>query len=492
LVSERHTFYGQEVVSVTVISNKNSRRNANVLRMQAEVANQYTSDKFSWSEQDIQRYVKDTEQKRRVVVLGTGWASHALVKSLKTKFQEVIIVSPRSYFLFTPMLPATAVGTVDFRSIIDPIKTAKPDATYFEASCESVDFKNKRLVCKGMNGEMFSLEYDTLVIGVGARPNTFGIEGVEDHCYFLKQIDDATRIRSKVMDCMETANYPSTCEEERDRLLHFVVVGGGPTGVEFTAELFDFLSKDLKRSFPGIAKHARITLFQSGAEVLPMFDATLREFALKNLVKNNIAVRTNTRVKEVTSTEIILNTGEKVPFGLCVWAAGVATIPLVRKLIEEVREDNGGNRDLQPLDARLTVDPFLRVKGVQDVYALGDCAIVSGWGNALPMTAQVAAQQAEYLASKLNKLAQGEPFDKAFLRPFSFLNLGMLTYVGEDKALAQFEDPVYGFNLGLHGYATWLLWRSVYVTKQVSLRCRVLVLFDFFKTWVFGRDISRF
>eukprot|EP00741_Cyanophora_paradoxa_P018985 tig00021108_g18328.t1 len=451
----------------------------------------------------------------RTIVLGTGWGGHALAKSLSER-QEVVWISPRNYFLFTPMLPSTAVGTVDFRSIIEPIQSAQKKAVYYEAICTRVDTERKLAYCRPTtrakgDPEQFAIEYDKLIIAVGSTPNTFGVPGVEEHSFFLKEITDATRIRENIMDCWETAALPTVSIEgsgrpvsieEKKRLLTVAIVGGGPTGVEFCGEISDFIEKDLKRQFPLLAPYARIVLFQSGPALLPSFEPELQQrkprpspppllnnllVAYERFTKAGIEVRLGSRVKEIREKSIVLTT-EEVPFGLCVWGAGVSSNPLVETLRKEInRRALLGGAEGQPVKGRLQVDSHLRVMGLTDddgVFAIGDCADV--YGMNLFQTAQVAAQQGEYLAKVLNQLAAGRKREEVFAKPFKFFNLGQLTNLGDNYALAML--PV-GW---LKGYPSWLLWRSVYVTKQVSLRCRMLVLFDFFKCFVFGRDISRF
>ncbi|KIZ07869.1 NADH dehydrogenase [Monoraphidium neglectum] len=174
-----------------------------------------------------------------VLVLGTGWGAQSLIKVIDTDLYEVICVSPRNHFIFTPMLPSTAVGTIEFRSLLEPIRNCNPFATYFEATCDAIDPDKKVARCTGAvafrDGRRpeFEVEYDTLVVAVGEQPSTFGVPGVAEHAFFMKEITDAVKLRRRTQEVFELAALPGTSEEDRARLLHFVVVGGGPTGVEF-------------------------------------------------------------------------------------------------------------------------------------------------------------------------------------------------------------------------------------------------------------------
>ncbi|KAL0319551.1 UNVERIFIED_CONTAM: External alternative NAD(P)H-ubiquinone oxidoreductase B1, mitochondrial [Sesamum radiatum] len=231
----------------------------------------YAEGKKSVSPQEI-------TQKKRVVVLGTGWAGTSFLKDLDISTYDVQVVSPRNYFAFTPLLPSVTCGTVEARSIVEPvrniIKKRNGEIKFWEAECLKIDPVKKSVVCRSNIDENlagnneFSLEYDYLVIAIGAKVNTFNTPGVMEHCHFLKEVEDAQRIRRAVIDCFEKAVLPGLTEEERRTNLHFVIVGGGPTGVEFAAELHDFVHEDLVNVYPSVKDLVRITVIQSGDHIL--------------------------------------------------------------------------------------------------------------------------------------------------------------------------------------------------------------------------------
>ncbi|KAJ1552141.1 NADH:ubiquinone oxidoreductase, partial [Nowakowskiella sp. JEL0078] len=189
-----------------------------------------------------------------MVILGSGWAATSILKDLDTDHFNVVVVSPRNYFLFTPLLPSTTVGTVELRSIIMPMRYItrhkKREVLFVEADCKDVDPENKMITIADeseIKGEvnLQKIPYDFLIIASGAENATFGIPGVRENACFLKETWDARKIRTKLMDCLETACFPGQSDKEIRRILHMVVVGGGPTGVEYAAELHDFLHDDL-------------------------------------------------------------------------------------------------------------------------------------------------------------------------------------------------------------------------------------------------------
>ena len=201
--------------------------------------------------------------RKNLILLGTGWGCYSLLKNINKKLYDVIVVSPRNHFLFTPLLNSTTVGTLEFRSIIEPIRNTKfRDDHHFQLA-EAIHLKpdEKSVVCKGVSSDKeYTLSYDKIVIGVGAVSNTFGIPGVLEHAYFLKEIADARRIRNRIISNFEQSLYPYVSQEEKKSLLHFIIVGGGPTGVEFGAELYDFITHDVARLFPDEKNDVHVTL----------------------------------------------------------------------------------------------------------------------------------------------------------------------------------------------------------------------------------------
>lgn len=246
---------------------------------------------------------KAQQDKPRLVILGTGWGSTALLKTLNPGDYHVTVVSPVGYFLFTPMLPSATVGTLSLRTLVEPARriVQRVNGHFLKGQAEDVDFENRLVEVsqEDANGNRrhFYLPYDKLVIAVGTfRPNArkidsltrliegsltnaHGVEGLE-HCHFLKTIDDARMIKNKITQNMELACLPTTSDEERRRLLSFVICGGGPTGVEFAAELYDLLNEDLIQKFPRILRNEiSVHVIQSRSHILNTYDEALSLYA---------------------------------------------------------------------------------------------------------------------------------------------------------------------------------------------------------------------
>lgn len=395
-------------------------------------------------------------------------------------------------------------------------------------------------MCEGTSCEIddFQVEYDRLIVTVGAQTNTFGIPGVREHCSFLKQVEDARRIRSAIVNCFERANIPGLSDEERENQLTFAVIGAGPTGIEFAAELRDFIEEDGPKYYPNLLKHVRIKIIEAAPTVLAPFDKELQDEAVRQFMRPvNIKDPEIQRllpvnfemtelclgcaVKEVKDQTITLGRGDEtkeINYGLAVWAAGNGPLPLTLQLIESLGEEQAKEQNVAR--GRVAIDPWLRVVGSEGkILSFGDCSCVTR--VQLPATAQVASQQGEYLAQIMNKkynlsppttegifppptrdsgrtetslsdvIAGWATGTTEYARPFQFLNLGILAYTGGGSALAQVavapdRAPVKG--KGKLGNAVW---RSVYLSKQISWRNRLLVSNDWLKRRLFGRDITQ-
>ena len=405
----------------------------------------------------------------KLIVLGTGFAAFSLIKDIDTDAYDISVVSPRNHFLFTPLLPSTTVGTIEFRSIIEPIRNRQRQIQYYQAFCSSIEIPKNLLRCENvLDHASFQLPYDVLVIAVGAVNNTFNIPGVEQFALFLKELADARLIRQRIIDCFERASMPSVTENERSSLLNFVVVGGGPTGVEFAAEMHDFLVEDLQNAYPRLVDKVQIILLEAADHILTTFDEELAAYTMKHLSGQRINVRTHSLVIRVSKDGVFLNDGTMIPYGLLVWSTGIGPTALIQSL--PLKKDKS---------SRIIVNDYLQAEQAKQIYVLGDCAAMKE--KHLPATAQVAQQQGKYLAHSLNRLAMHKE-----VQPFHYKNLGMLAYIGGRKALADLAA------FKGRGFLTWLFWRSAYLTRLVSFKNKILVVFDWLKTFIFGRDISRF
>lgn len=440
------------------------------------------------------------------MVLGSGWAGYALARTLSPSKTSRILISPRSHFVFTPLLASSSVGTLEFRAVIEPVRRLHLNE-FHQAWASSIDFKRKTIVVEAntrddiaartgvdrlVKGPEFEVKYDKLVVAVGCYSQTFGVEGVKEHACFLRDVGDARGVRLKVLQAFEKANLPTTSDAERKKLLHFAVVGGGPTGIEFAAELHDLIHEDLSKMYPDLMQHVGITVYDIAPKVLPMFDQNLANYAMETFRRSGIAVKTEHHLQRIRRDGDVLMMSikeepEEVGAGVVVWSTGLMQNPLVGKLLEQ---DIPGVGKIAK-DAKtggISVDSQLRVQvtssdgtttPLPDVFAIGDCAVLQS--NPLPATAQVASQQAVYLGKRLNTKSTDDESS-----PFKFRNWGTMAYLGGWRAIHQSSADE------LKGRAAWILWRTAYLTKSMSVRNKMMIPVYWLITWIFGRDISRF
>ncbi|KAI6157283.1 NDE2, mitochondrial external NADH dehydrogenase [Pisolithus tinctorius] len=459
--------------------------------------------------------------KKTLVILGSGWGATSLLKGMDTTDYNTIVISPKNFFLFTPLLPSVAVGTLGAKSILQPTRyVARHKArqvSVIEAEATNVDPVNKTVTFTDTSPlrplePTRTIPYDYLVYAVGAETQTFGIPGVKERACFMKEIGDAEQMQARFLDCIETAAFPGTSEEEKRRLLHMVVVGGGPTGIEMAGELHDFLEEDLKSWYPELHPYVRITLVEALPSVLPSFSKELIAYTERTFKESKIDILTGTMVKGVSEGSVRLKPKDSkehdLPCGLVVWAAGNKARDISRNLMAQLPDHQTNKRGI-------LVDDHLRMLGAPSIFAIGDCTATS-----YAPTAQVASQQGAYLArmfkliakrdelarklDELSKTSDGKDLEasksketeslakqieRIRLKPFHYSHQGSLAYIGSDKAIA--ELPIFGREWTSGGVATFLFWRSAYLSTLFSLRNRALVAGDWMRTKFFGRDVSR-
>ncbi|HMB53257.1 MAG TPA: FAD-dependent oxidoreductase, partial [Thermoanaerobaculia bacterium] len=260
-----------------------------------------------------------------LVVLGCGFGGYSLLSRLPRRHWRPTLVSPRNHFLFYPLLASATVGTVEFRSIVEAVPRRLAHVRLLQASAEAVDLAARRVVCKAAVGEdRFEVPYERLVIAVGTGVADYGVPGVAEHALALKSIADARTIRRSILDRFAAAGIPGLDAAERRRRVTFVVCGGGPTGVEVAAEIFDLVDREVAAADPELAAAARVVLVEARDRLLTGFDDALAGYAREHFQREGIEVRLSAEVSAVEPEQVRLVGGEDLPCGLVVWAGGNA------------------------------------------------------------------------------------------------------------------------------------------------------------------------
>ncbi len=412
---------------------------------------------------------------RHIVILGGGFGGvHAaleLERLLRGRTDvEVTLVCRDNFFLFTPMLHEVAAGDIDITHIVSPIRALLKRARVFVGDVEAIDAARRTVrVTHGFARHAHELVYDELVLALGSITNFFGLPGLEARALTMKTLGDAIHLRNRLIATLEEAD--TECAQDTDRLLTFVVAGGGFAGVETIAGVNDFVREGLAY-YPHVRPdRVRTVLVHAGDVILPELGRRLGAYAQRKLTARGVEVVTGARVAGVSASGVTLDDGRRIPATLLVWTAGTSPHPLLQALP-------------CPLDkGRVQVDDTLAVPGHPGLWALGDCAVVPNrrTGTPHPPTAQHALRQAKTVAR--NIVAR---LDGLRLQPFDFTTIGQLAAIGKRTGVAR----VFGINFS--GFVAWWLWRTIYLGKLPRLEKKVRVAIDWTLDLIFARDFVQF
>ena len=390
--------------------------------------------------------------RRRVVIIGGGFGGLAAAKGLADAPVDITVIDRHNYHLFQPLLYQVATAGLSPADIASPIRgilRGQPNARAILGRVSGVDTGAKTVSVEGR-----AVPYDDLIIASGARHAYFGHDEWAEHAPGLKTIDDATYLRRRILLAFEKAEAETDLDERR-ALLTFVVVGGGPTGVEMAGAIAELAKKALARDFRTIdPREARIILIESGGRVLAPFDPALSAAAKRSLEHIGVEVRLG---KAVTACEAhcVMIGEETIPTRTMVWAAGVRASRAGKWLKAEC--DRAG---------RVIVAPDLTAPGHADIFVIGDTACVTGAnGKPLPGVAPVAKQQGPYAAAAIKGRLRGET-----PAPFRYRDFGSMATIGRRSAVAQFGK------VKISGQTAWLLWGLAHVYFLIGFRNRIAVV----------------
>jgi NADH dehydrogenase len=412
-------------------------------------------------------------QPTRIVIVGGGFAGVSAGRAFERLAVrgapvDVTLISDSNYLLFTPMLAEVASGALEARHISAPVRASVSHTRFRQGRVDRVDTL-ARTVRLAERDE--TIPYDHLVLAVGSVPHTFGLPGVEQHAWTLKNLSDATRLRDHVIGLLERAEQ-ETDPGERRRLLTFVVAGAGFAGTETIAELYD-LVYGVIRFYPAIGMDdARFVLVHPANRILPELGPELAAYSLERLQARGIEFRSGARVAEACADRVRLDSGEWVATVTFVWTAGNRPATLAAELPVG---------DAGPSGRPLPTDPQLRVVGLDGVWAIGDCARIPDTGHdgdPYPPTAQHAIREGKAVAANIVASIAGRA-----PTAFRFRALGVLVALGHRTAAGEVRG------MRFSGLAAWLLWRGVYLGKLPGVEKRLRVLFDWLLDLVFPRDI---
>lgn len=403
------------------------------------------------------------EQRRsKIVVLGGGFAGVHAARALRRRLgerAEVTLVSAVNYFVFQPFLPEVAGGLINATDAVSPLRALLPGVRVRVADVHGVDLERREVtVVQGMKRRLIPEPYDHLVIALGLGADLTRVPGMADHAYTLRNLSDAHRLRNRVINCLEHADVTADPALKR-RLLNVVVIGGGFSGVEAAGELRELIDQTLPH-YPRVAREeVAVHLLEFAPRILGELPEDLAAYAHERLAARGVRIRCGTAAASLHARRLVLSDGETIETETVVATIGAAPLPLVAGL------------DLPQERGRLRVDRHLRVEGREDVWVIGDAAMIplkdapEARSDYAPPTAQFAVREAALVGDNVAHALAGRP-----LVPFAYESKGAMASLGGRRAVA----TVFGRRVS--GFPAWLLWKAFYLSFLPGAATRVRVL----------------
>lgn len=402
---------------------------------------------------------------KKVVIVGGGFGGLAAAKALARQADlQITLIDQKNHHLFQPLLYQVATAGLNPADIAIPIRSVLSRAgnvSVHMAKVENIQLAERRVVCQSI-----SFDYDFLIIACGAQHSYFGHSEWEPFAPGLKTVEQATEIRRRILCAFESAEN-ETDPAKQQALLNFVIVGGGPTGVELAGAIADIsrnvIVKDFRRINPA---NAKIILVEAGPRVLAAFSEKLSRRAESDLQKMGVTVRTNSRVAHIDAEGVVIG-NERIPSSAVIWAAGVQAAQISRQLG-------------LPLDkaGRISVRPDLSIPGHPEAFVVGDIAAVEG--QSVPGLAPAAIQGGRKAAENIVASLRGQP-----RRDFRYWDKGQMATIGKWKAVAQLKKMEVG------GYLAWLAWIFIHLIYLVGFKNRITVLAEWAWSYLFSKRGSR-
>lgn len=407
----------------------------------------------------------ETKNKKRVVVVGMGFGGLETARHLADADLEVLVLDRHNYHLFQPLLYQVATAELNVEAIAYPIRAmirGWKNVRFRMCEVIGLDVEKREVLVTSEEGDD-RIAYDYLVLSAGSTTNFFGNTEIMQYAYDLKLLNDAIDLRNQVLSVYERAMLEPD-EAKRRALMTFVIVGGGPTGVEFSGAISELAHHVLKKDFPGLnVDDTKIIMVESSDEILSMFAPELREYALKRLEKMRVEVKLNDKVTGAAEGKVLLQSGGEIAAHTLFWAAGVRAAPLSEAVpVEKARS------------GRIPVEPNLSLKAHPEIFVIGDLMHLEQDGAPLPMVAPVAMQGGKYAARAIKAREAGKSIE-----PFRYFDKGSMAVIGRSTAIAM------AGKLKMKGFIAWIAWLILHVYYLIGFRNRIVTLVSWAHDYVF-------
>lgn len=405
--------------------------------------------------------MRETGNRPGVVIIGAGFAGLWAARALAREAVSVTVIDRNNYHTFLPLLYQVGAAEIEPEQIAYPIRTlvrSRGNVRYLRGEIGSLDLADRSLTVHGQR-----LSFDYALIAAGSVTNFYGVPGAEAFAFTLKTLDDSMILRNHILTCFERASY--CADEARKRsLLTFVIVGGGPTGIEFAGALAELVKGPLRKDFAAQPLGTvRVVLVEAADRVLGMLDERLSAYTRDTLGRRGVEVMVSTQVREISAAGVTLGDGRLLPSETVLWTAGVKGGALAEALAVPL---GGGNR--------VRVLPTLQLPGHETVYAAGDIVYFEHGGAPLPQIAPVAVQQGRHAAENIARQIRG-----AAPREFSYRDKGAMVTIGRNSAVARIGTT------NLDGFFAWLVWLVIHIMNLIGFRNKLLVIINWAWDYLF-------
>ena len=416
-----------------------------------------------------------SDKKTKILVVGGGFGGLETVNTLEKQFSnddniEITLVNRNNYLIYTSMLAEVVASSIEPQHCVVPLRECLNKASFKELEVKNIDLDNKKVECFHYHSnESFILDYDFLVLALGSKSGFHGVPGAEEYTFPLKNLADAMVLRSHVIDMFESADLEFE-ESTKRKLLTFVVIGGGYTGIEVAAELNDFIDSS-RRYYRNISSEkVKVVVVDPGDRIMHEMSESLAEYGLQLLKKRGMEFRLNTRVSKVTTHGLEFEGGDLIETCTPIWAAGTSPQSVIADL---PCADKRG---------RIEVNEYFEVDGYPGVWAIGDCAQIKDpeSDKPYPPTAQLAIREGHRLGENITSQINGNGTGK---KPFIFKTIGMLAPLGHHSAVAEIKG------IKFSGFFAWFMWRMIYLGKLPGFDRKIRVSLDWFLDIFLSRDI---
>lgn len=406
--------------------------------------------------------MKNPSNLPHILIIGAGFAGLETARGLANVPVRITLIDKHNHHLFQPLLYQVAIAGLLPSQIAQPVRTIfrkQKNLTFQMGEVSAIDFDAKYVK---LNGSVIA--YDYLVLAVGGRTNFFGFDAIEKSGFQLKDLDTAVKTRNHLLSMFEEASHEAD-SEKRKAMLTFVIVGGGPTGVETAGALGELITHVMRKDFPSLnLNEAHVVLLEATADLLGAYPTELRRATSRLLKKKNVDIRLNSKLESYNGQEVKLTDGTRIETQTVIWTAGVKATEIVDEL--NVDKASGG---------RVRIEPTLQLPGHPETFVIGDASfLLDEKGQPLPMISTVAIQQGVFTAKSIRNLMSGKS-----LAHFHYKDPGLLATIGRNAAVARIGG------ISFSGYIAWVIWVFLHIYRIIGFRNRIIVMFNWAWDYIF-------